>query len=79
MTIFISEEEQAARRDAAKSGKQENFETAWATVTKATPGPIVRLVNVGKVHVRSLGRDLVLERGDLPALRAAIALLEGDK
>jgi hypothetical protein len=44
---------------------------------EAAPGPIVRQVGPGVVHIRTkTGRSIIFERGDIGVLRAVLALLE---
>lgn len=76
--VILGDDERLARAEAQSSAKQAEFEAAWARVAESTTA-MVRLVGPGKVHVHSQGRSFVLDRRDLPALRAVLALLEGGR
>ncbi len=69
--VLLDDDEKRAKAEAKTSA----FEDAWAVVAKATPGGIVRALGGGRVHVHAQGRSFVVDRGDLPALEAAVAML----
>jgi hypothetical protein len=76
--IFISEEERKARLEADAAGKQAGFEDAWARIVKGTPGPIVRVMGAGQVHMHANGRSLTFDRRDLLALELVVLALRGE-
>lgn len=60
----------------ADATKQAEFESAWALVCEQS-GDIVRMRGE-QAHLRTVdGRQHLFDRGDIPALRAVIALLGG--
>ncbi len=66
-----------SRDDLEKQRAQDGFDKAWAIVATG-PHAIVRELAAGKVHIRTRGgMNVVFAKADLPALRAAIAMLEG--
>jgi hypothetical protein len=60
-----------------RAAEPTEFDHAWERVTKGG-GAVVRAVAPERVHLHTAGGlDVVFTVADAPALRAAVALLEG--